>query len=557
MNRMPYLLIFYTFVLGLFTSLVQIPAISRLAVSIGILDEVDERKVHTGSIPRLGGFAIFFSVLLATILFGDIQRELRAYLAGGIIIFLTGLSDDLQALSPRQKFMGEFFASSVAIVLGGQSLTSLGNLFGYGEVSLGLFFLPFTIIALVGVINAVNLIDGLDGLAGGITAIASLGFLILAGLYENKDLMFITAALFGATIGFLKFNTHPAKIFMGDSGSLFLGYTLGFCAINLAVEGNGNLSPVLPLIVLALPIVDTIVVMVGRGRRGERFFAPDTSHLHHRLLALGISHRMVVAALYIASYCFALAAIIFRTAPDYILFYGLLTILAFGYLSLRVLEWQHARRGALKILSIKLPYLKLYHNPGLQKVYTGLLRGAKFLLVAVFGLTTFIPPIIKGDIGFVALFLLLFLGVMLCIRDDLHNRLPHFAIYFNGAFVIYLMQNYTADVKLLGTPLLLVSDVIFAVLFLVILVLATIRANPSVVLSTPLEYLIIFLVVSVPLLPESFRQHHDLMMVAGKSVILFVALKLVLKVRATRNRKIILAALLSLLIIALRNIFSV
>ena len=160
MNRMPYLLIFYTFVLGLFTSLVQIPAISRLAVSIGILDEVDERKVHTGSIPRLGGFAIFFSVLLATILFGDIQRELRAYLAGGIIIFLTGLSDDLQALSPRQKFMGEFFASSVAIVLGGQSLTSLGNLFGYGEVSLGLFFLPFTIIALVGVINAVNLIDG-------------------------------------------------------------------------------------------------------------------------------------------------------------------------------------------------------------------------------------------------------------------------------------------------------------------------------------------------------------------------------------------------------------
>lgn len=369
--------------------------------------------------------------------------------------------------------------------------------------------------------------------------------------------MYITAALFGATLGFLKFNTYPAKIFMGDSGSLFLGYTLGFCAINLAVEGGGELSPVIPLIVLALPVVDTIVVMAGRGRRGERFFAPDTSHLHHRLLALGISHRMVVAMLYFVTYCFALAAVVFRAAPDYVLFYGLLLVLTLGYITLRVLEWQHARRGMLRIFSLKLPYLKLYHNPGLQKVYTGLLRSAKFLLVAVFALTMFIPPVIKGDIGFIALFLLLFLGMMLSIRNNLHNRLPHFAIYFNGAFVIYLMQNYAANVKLLGLPLSTVSDVVFALLFVVVLVLAAIRANPSAVLSTPLEYLIIFLVISVPLLPEQFRLEHDLLTVAGKSVILFVALKLVLKMRASRNRKIILVALLSLLVITLRNLLSV
>ncbi len=554
---MPYLLVFFTFVLGLFTSLVQIPSISRLAVSIGILDEVDERKIHTGSIPRLGGIALFFSVLLATLLFGSMERDLRAYLAGGIIIFLTGLSDDLQALSPRQKFFGELVAATVAIVLGGQSLHSLGNLLGFGELSLGIFSLPFTVIALVGVINAVNLIDGLDGLAGGVTAIAAFGFLVLAGLYGNYNLMYITAALFGATLGFLKFNTHPAKIFMGDSGSLFLGYTLGFCAINLAVEGVGTVSPVIPLLVLALPIVDTIVVMAGRGRRGVRFFAPDTSHLHHRLLTLGISHRMVVAVLYVISYGFALAAIIFRMASDYLLFYGLLAILALGYVSLRILESIHAKRGALGILSLKLPHLKLYHNPGLRKIHTWLLRSAKYLLVAVFILTTFIPPVLKGEIGIIALFLLLFLGVMLRIRDDLYNRLPHFAIYFNGAFVIYLMQNYTSHVKLLGAPLLTVSDLVFGLLLLVVLLLAAIRANPSAVISTPLEYLIIFLVISVPLLPEPFRQQHDLLMVAGKSMILFVALKLVLKTRAPRNRKIILAALVSLLVIALRNLFSI
>lgn len=555
--NMPYLLVFFTFVLGLFTSLVQIPSISHLAVSIGILDQVNERKVHTGSIPRLGGIAIFFSVLLATLLFSNVDQVVKAYLAGGIIIFLTGLSDDLQGLSPSRKFMGELVAATVAIVLGGQSLPSLGNLLGLGYLHLGTFSLPFTIVALVGVINAVNFIDGLDGLAGGVTAIASLGFLILAGLAGNHDLIYVTAALSGATLGFLKFNTHPARIFMGDSGSLFLGYSLGFCAINLAVTGGTTVSPVTPLIILALPIVDTIVVVAGRGRRGASFSAPDTSHLHHRLLALGFSHGMVVAALYVVSYCFVLGAIIFREAPDYLLFYGLLTSLAVGYATLRIVEWRQAEQGTLRIFSVKLPYLKIYHNPGLHHMYIGLLRSAKYLLVAVFVLTMFIPPVIRGAIGSIALLLVLFLWLMFRLRDDLNNRLPLLAIYFNGAFVIYLMQNYTADVRLFGVSLLTVSDIVFGVLLLVALVLAAIRANLTVVISTPLEYLIIFLVISVPLLPEPFLMQHDLLMVAGKSVILFVALKLVLKPRARRNRKIILAAGTSLLVIALRNLFSI
>jgi UDP-GlcNAc:undecaprenyl-phosphate/decaprenyl-phosphate GlcNAc-1-phosphate transferase len=553
---MPYLLVFFTFVLGLFTSLVLIAPISRLAVSIGILDQADGRKIHTGRIPRLGGIAIFFSVLLATILFSDVDQVMKAYLAGGIIIFLTGLSDDLQELSPRQKFLGELVAATVAIVIGGQALPSLGNLLGFGELSLGIFSLPFTIIALVGVINAVNLIDGLDGLAGGVTAIAVLGFLILAGLAGNSNLMYIAATLFGATLGFLKFNTHPAQIFMGDSGSLFLGYSLGFCAINLAVEGGGSVSPVTPLMVLALPIVDTIVVMAGRIRRGTRFSAPDNTHLHHRLLTLGFSHGVVVALLYSVSYCFALAAVIFRAAPDYLLFYALLAVLLLGYLNLLLMEREQARRGALKIFDLRLPYLKLYHNPRLLQMYTGLLRGSKYLLVAVFGLTMFIPPVIRGDIGIVAALLVALFVVMLSVRTDHKNRFLHFAIYFNGAFVIYLMQNYTGEVGLFGTPLYTISNVVFGLLFLVILVLAAIRANPTAVISTPLEYLIIFLVISVPLLPDQFQQQHHLLLVAGKSVILFVALKLVLKPWVHRNRKIILAALVSLLVIALRNLFS-
>jgi UDP-GlcNAc:undecaprenyl-phosphate GlcNAc-1-phosphate transferase len=207
---MPSLLVFFTVLLGLFTSLVLVPPISRLAVNIGIMDQADDRKIHSQSIPRLGGIAIFFSVLLSTLLFCAIDRDIKAYLAGGIIIFLTGLSDDLQEITHRQKFLGELIAVSVAVVIGDQSLPTLGNLFMSGEIVLGHVSLFFTIVALVGVVNAVNLIDGLDGLAGGATAIASLAFLVLAGLADNHNLMFMSAALFGASLGFLKFNTHPA-----------------------------------------------------------------------------------------------------------------------------------------------------------------------------------------------------------------------------------------------------------------------------------------------------------------------------------------------------------
>jgi UDP-GlcNAc:undecaprenyl-phosphate GlcNAc-1-phosphate transferase len=553
---MPSLLVFFTFLLGLFTALVLIPPISRLAVSIGVLDQTDERKIHTGSIPRLGGIAIFFSVLLSSLLFCSIKQEIRAYLAGGIIIFLTGLSDDLQEISPRQKFLGEFVAATVVVVLGGQSLPSLGNLLGTGELLLGAFSLPFTIVALVGVINAVNLIDGLDGLAGGVTAIASLAFLVLAGLAGNHNLMFISAALFGATLGFLKFNTHPAQIFMGDSGSLFLGYSLGYCAINLAVKGGGTVSPVTPLIVLALPIVDTIVVMTGRAWRGTRCFAPDTTHFHHRLLALGFSHGVTVVLLYFLSYCFAVAALIFCRVPDYLLFYGLLAILATLYGNLRMMERAQTLRGNLRLFPLNLPRLKLHHNPRLLRLYIAFLRCTKYLLVAVFALTMFIPPVLRGDIAIIAGFLMALFLVVLWIRKDRKGHFLDFVLYFNGAFVIYLMQNSAENVRLFGIPLLTVSNVIFGLLLLAGMALAAIRANPTAVFSTPLEYLIIFLVISVPLLPEPFRQQHHLLMVAGKSVILFIAMKLVLKPRAQRNRKIITAALITLLVIAIRNVMG-
>lgn len=550
------MLIFYTFMLGLFCTLVQIPAISRLAISIGVLDKTDDRKIHRGEIPRLGGIAIFSSVFLAVLLFSSLDGKIRAYLTGGIIIFLVGLTDDLQGLTSRQKFIGEFIAATVTIVIGDLSITSIGNLFGSGELLLGQLSLPFTIVALVGVINAVNLIDGLDGLAGGITAIASLGFLVFAWLSGNLDLVYVLAALIGATLGFLKYNTHPAQIFMGDSGSLFLGYSLGFSAINLAVMDREHISPVIPLIVLALPIFDTIVVMIRRKRNGAHFFSPDKNHLHHRLLSLGFNHRQVVGLLYAVSYCLVIGAFFSYAVTESWLFLGLLVCLACGYLNLWLMEREYAELGSLRFFSIKFPSLKVARNSRLHRLYVLLSRIAKYLLVGIFCLTMSIPPVIKGNLAIISVLLIAMIWLVISMRTDQRSRFLYFIIYFSGAFVVYLMQHYTRGIVFAGVPVLTASSIAFGMLFLAVLALITIRGNPAVVISTPLEYLIIFLVISVPLLPEPFRQRYDLLMVSAKSVVLFIALKLVLKPTAYRNRKIILAALASLIVIIIRNLFS-
>jgi UDP-GlcNAc:undecaprenyl-phosphate GlcNAc-1-phosphate transferase len=285
---MPSIYLFYIFFTSLFSALVLIPPISRLAVTIGIFDNHDERKVHIGAIPRLGGIAIFFAVLLATILFGDIDRSARGFLAGGVVIFLTGLTDDLSGLTPRKKLLGQFVAALLVTVVGGLCVTSLGNLFGAGPIELGYLSVPFTVFAIVGVINAINMMDGLDGLAAGVTAIATATFGILAWYTGNQYLVGACVALLGALIGFLKFNSYPARIFMGDGGSLFLGYCLATFAIHLVERGTGPVSPMLPVVILAVPLCDTCYVMIRRLMKHQSVSAPDRSHIHHRLMDIGL-----------------------------------------------------------------------------------------------------------------------------------------------------------------------------------------------------------------------------------------------------------------------------
>jgi len=552
---MPSIYVFYIFLTSLFTSLVLIPNISRLAVSIGIFDGTDERKTHTGAIPRLGGIAIFFAVLLGVILFTEVDQHVRGFLAGAVVIFLTGLTDDLEQISPKKKFLGEVMAALIVVVVGGVRLTSLGDLFGTGVISLGYLSIPFTVFGIVGVINAINLVDGLDGLAGGVTAIATAAIGVLAYIVGDQSLLGVCAALLGGVIGFLKFNSYPARIFMGDGGSLFLGYCLAVLAIQLVEfsPASGRVSVLTPLIILAVPVFDTLFVMGKRLLSGKGLFSPDRTHIHHRFMGLGLGHKSTVILVYGLSYFLAAYAVMFRHLPDRLQLVNLVLLLAFFCLTNWVLAKMLAGNDN-RFLRDDQSLLNVFAYRWMVSYSHYFLTLVKYLVIAILLLPLFTfaagATLTLAPIAWLLIFLTAVLFVQ---RGDSSNMFLNITLYFNAAFLIFIVENDGRAVELAGVPLHLVSSAIFTVLFVCSGALLLLRKKSKLLIDSPLEYFILFIAITIPLLPADFIQPIHLLTVAGKSMVLFLGFKMVFLLKTRRNRKIIGATVLALLFVALRN----
>lgn len=285
------------------------PYIIKFAIRIGAVDQPNERKVHTKVMPRLGGLAIVISFYVGFLIFNPGFSETWPILAGGLIITAVGFLDDMFQLSAKVKLLGQIVAA-VVTVMGGIQIEFITVPFG-GMISLGYFAIPLTILWIVGVTNAVNLIDGLDGLAAGVSSIVLLTISGMAIVMGNPLVALIAFLLLGSTLGFLIFNFHPAKIFMGDTGSLFLGYMIGVLAIMGLFKNVALFSIMVPIIVLGVPILDTAFAIIRRIVQRKPLSAPDKLHLHHCLIRLGYSHRQTVIVIYALSSLFSLAAIIF------------------------------------------------------------------------------------------------------------------------------------------------------------------------------------------------------------------------------------------------------
>ncbi|MBP2690180.1 MAG: UDP-GlcNAc:undecaprenyl-phosphate GlcNAc-phosphate transferase [Deltaproteobacteria bacterium] len=288
-------LLFFT---SLFLSLFLTPVASRFALRIGAVDLPDGRKIHGEAIPRLGGLAIFSAVIVTLLGSGVPLKGTAPYLCGFLLVAATGFVDDVSRLKPAAKFAGQVLAAGFFVWASGESLRDLGDLAGTGTVRTGWFAPFFTVFCMVGIMNALNLSDGLDGLAGGISVIACVTLGIFAFILRDWTSLTILLALSGGVVGFLRYNSYPATLFMGDTGSLTLGFCLSAVAVRLSQRTGTEVSPVTIVTVLALPAFDTLVVMLSRLLRWQNPFLPDKTHLHHRLMELGLSHTAVVSTLY-------------------------------------------------------------------------------------------------------------------------------------------------------------------------------------------------------------------------------------------------------------------
>lgn len=286
------------------------PFIKKVANHVGAMDIPNKRKVHKVPIPRLGGLGIYMGFLLGYILFGTMSLRMNAILIGSFIIIVTGIVDDINPIPAKIKFLFQILAASVVAFYGKILLTDISAFGIYIEFKE--FSYLITILFIVSIINCINLIDGLDGLAAGLSSIyfVTIG-IVIVGLMHTFDLdAIITFVMLGATLGFLCHNFNPAKIFMGDSGSMFLGYMIAIIAL-LGFKNVTLTTLLVPICLLAIPIMDTLFAIIRRIINKKPIGEPDKQHLHHQLLNLNLSHRNTVLVIYFIDILFALAMLIY------------------------------------------------------------------------------------------------------------------------------------------------------------------------------------------------------------------------------------------------------
>jgi UDP-GlcNAc:undecaprenyl-phosphate GlcNAc-1-phosphate transferase len=289
-------------------TLVATPFVKKLAIRWGVVDQPDHRKVHTRIMPRMGGLAIYAAYVVAFFLFVPKTSEAIGIFIGGSIIVLTGALDDKYQLSPKMKMLGQLIASAIVIAFGLK--VDFINLPFNGQINFAWLSIPITLFWLVGVTNAVNLIDGLDGLAAGVSGIAVTAIMIMSFLMGNTLSLILSVILLGSVIGFLFFNFHPAKIFMGDTGALFLGFNLAVLSI-LGFKQLTLIAFVVPILILGVPLSDTFYAIIRRIVNKKPISQPDKNHLHHCILSMGFSHRGTVVMIYGISTLFAVSAVLF------------------------------------------------------------------------------------------------------------------------------------------------------------------------------------------------------------------------------------------------------
>ena len=305
--------ILFILVVSFILTFMATPMVKFLAERFGVVDvPKDNRRMHKKSMPLMGGLAMFYGFVVSIAVFVPVSRELIGLFLGSTIIVVVGIIDDKKNLHPIPKLVFQIIAALIAVYFG-HSIKFFSNPFD-GSAFPSVLSTPYaeiiSVIWIIGITNAVNFIDGLDGLAAGVSSIASLSILLISIIMGNSAVTPIAAALVGCCVGFLPFNSNPAKIFMGDTGSTFLGYTLAVISIQGLFKGYALISFVLPILVLGLPLFDTLFAIIRRIVHGQSPMTADRGHLHHRLIDLGLNQKQAVAIMYSISSLLGIGSVV-------------------------------------------------------------------------------------------------------------------------------------------------------------------------------------------------------------------------------------------------------
>ncbi|BAU48026.1 glycosyl transferase [Sulfurifustis variabilis] len=539
---MQYLLAFFT---ALVISVSIIPLMIRLAPRLGLVDRPDARKVHCQPIPRAGGAGIVLGALIPLALWLPIDPLLLAYLWGSLTLLAFGLWDDAVELGHYTKFLGQFVAVLPVVYYADLHVYCLP--FSGLEALPDAITKPFTVFAIVGMINALNHSDGLDGLAGGLSVLSLAAIAYLSHGAGDQTAMIVSLSALGGIVGFLRYNTHPARVFMGDGGSQFLGFSLGFLAVLLTQRTNPALSPALPALLLGLPIVDILAVFVQRVYQGMNWFKATRNHIHHRLLDLGFGHYGSVVVIYSVQTVFVLSAVLMSYENDSIILGLYLIICGMLFAFLYTAEshgWRMARTKPAPRLTRLVESLKR-HPRFKSALLTAVAMAIAGLFLAASILTSHVPrDMAIGSLALAALLLFL-IGVR---RDT--SILARTVNYITAAFVIYLESQYIPS---LGIALVNWAGTAFFALLAVAIGMAM-RYAESDFRTTPMDFLILFLVLSVGFLAEQELVQTQLGIMLVKLVIVFYGCELVLSRLGPKWNPLNLSALSALGILGFRGL---
>lgn len=538
--------------LSLFATISLIPLLIKFSRRLEVFDIPNARKVHAEPIPRIGGIAIAIGVFVPLLLWWTTEDTfLRTYTVGAGIIVCFGILDDLKGLDYKLKFLGQITAALIVVYTGGLKITKLGVLLPDGVVLPVWVSILFTVVLIVGITNAINLADGLDGLAGGICLLSFCCIGYLAYIQGDTTLTLISLSLTGAIFGFLRFNTHPASLFMGDTGSQFLGFSLVTTSLALT-QGNTALSPVLPLIIFGFPVLDTITVMLKRITQGHSPFLADNQHFHHRLLCLGLWHTESVFVIYVLQAIFITAAFIFRFYSEWtILFaYGSfagLIIFAFflanitGFRLNRHSIFDTVLKKRLKMLKEECVFIIVFF------------KIVEFGLPLLLFVTCILPRSIPANISVISLVLMAILLLAWFFRKDWLRRSVVLSLYFLIPVVVYLS---TDNPRLTGDQHYIISFYNFFYVFLAFFVVLTLNLTKRKrgFRITTMDFLILFITLAAPYIAGGTHMaYKEVASIAAKTVMLFFSYEVLIGELRNKMNRLAFATVCSLSLIALRG----